>query len=162
MTGPIFSRRDFLKRAWQGATALVAASLGYVGWRFLESRTGMSQTGAAIVAGSPDSFLPGSVTPFPEGKFYLVRAADGGFLALSRQCTHLACTVLWQENTFRCPCHGSEFESTGRVINPPASNALGCYQITFENGRIVVDTGRKLKRSDNLSDDFAYLTESDT
>lgn len=162
MTQPTFSRRDFLKRAWQGTTALVAASFGYIGWRFLDSRTVINQTGTVIVAGSADSFLPGSVTPFPEGKFYLVRTEDGGFLALSRQCTHLACTVLWQGKTFRCPCHGSEFESTGQVINPPASQALWRYEITIEDNRLVVDTRRKVTQSESPSEDFVYAAEGDT
>lgn len=162
MTDSTVSRRDFLKRAWQGATTLVATSMGYVGWRFLSSRTDDAQTGRIIIAGSPDAFLPGSVTPFPQGQFYLVRADNGGFLALSRQCTHLACMVLWQEETFRCPCHGSEFERTGHLINPPASHDLWHYKIAVENNRLVVDTGQRLERSANPSDDYIYIPEDQT
>jgi nitrite reductase/ring-hydroxylating ferredoxin subunit len=162
MTGPVMSRRGFLKRAWQGVTALVATSMGYVGWRFLESRPQDERTVKVVVAGSIESFLPGSVTPFPSGQFYLVRSQDGGFLALSQQCTHLACTVLWQNETFRCPCHGSEFEHTGHVINSPASEALWRYQVNIEDNRIVVDTSRKLERSANPADDFVYRSDDPT
>ena len=35
-----------------------------------------------IVAGPVDRFEPGTVTAFPEGRFYLARLAGGGFLAL--------------------------------------------------------------------------------
>lgn len=162
MTETSVSRREFLKQAWQGATALVVASLGYVGWRFMDSRTSDEQVGKRIVVGNPEAFLLGSVTPFPEDQFFLVRASDGGFLALSRQCTHLACTVLLQDITFRCPCHGSEFDHTGWVINPPASDPLWRYMITIEDNRIVVDTRHKLKRGEALSSDFVYAPESDT
>ena len=42
----------------------------------------------------------------------LVEGADGGFLALSSRCTHLGCSVPWDEKarTFPCPCHASTFD----------------------------------------------------
>jgi len=101
-----------------------------------------------ITAGPVDKFQMDSVTAFVRGKFYLVRLADGGFLALSRKCTHLGCTVPWlsKEGRFECPCHASAFDIRGEVIRPPAPRALDIYRLFIENNVVKVDTSRLIKR----------------
>jgi glycine/D-amino acid oxidase-like deaminating enzyme/nitrite reductase/ring-hydroxylating ferredoxin subunit len=44
----------------------------------------------------------------------------------SAVCTHLGCTVTWNnsEKSFDCPCHGSRYSVSGNVINGPANSAL--------------------------------------
>lgn len=46
--------------------------------------------------------------------------------ALNAICTHLGCVVPWNnaENKFKCPCHGSQYDSTGKVIRGPAPLSL--------------------------------------
>ena len=101
-----------------------------------------------MVAGPVERFAPGSVTAFPAGRFYLSRLADGGFLALSRTCTHLGCTVPWleDEQRFACPCHASVFDITGEVLGPPADRALDLYPVRIENGIVKVDTTARIRR----------------
>ncbi len=103
---------------------------------------------SVIVAGPVDRFEPGSVTAFPEGRFYLARLADGGFLALHRECTHLGCTVPWvaAENRFVCPCHASSFDITGDVLSPPAPRPLDIFPVRIENAIVKVDIRRAVKR----------------
>ena len=111
-----------------------------------------------ISAGAVNTFLPESVTAFVRGRFYLARLDDGGFLALSRKCTHLGCTVPWveKEKRFACPCHASAFDITGNVISPPAPRPLDIYPITIENDIVKVDTGRTIKRSVFKADQVVY------
>jgi cytochrome b6-f complex iron-sulfur subunit len=106
-------------------------------------------TDGIVTAGAVDDFSPGTVTAFPGGKFYLVRLDDGGFLALHRQCTHLGCTVPWDEATARfiCPCHASTFDLRGDVVAPPAPRALDLFPIRIENGIVKVDVSRPIRRS---------------
>jgi cytochrome b6-f complex iron-sulfur subunit len=104
--------------------------------------------GSVIVAGPVDRFEPGSVTAFPEGRFYLARLADGGFLALHRECTHLGCTVPWvaAEDRFVCPCHASSFDIMGDVLSPPAPRPLDVFPVRIENDTVKVDISRPIKR----------------
>lgn len=152
-------RRDFLGIIWQGIGALAAAGMGFIGVRFLSSQDRESASGGVIMVGSVESFSPGTVTPIPEGKCYLVRNAEGGFLALYRQCTHLSCMVIWEQDQFRCPCHGSAFTMEGKVITPPASSALSCFAVQIENGQVQIDTNRQIKRTKTTAEDFVYPSE---
>ena len=155
------SRRSLLTKIWVLLGVIALAELIGVVFAFFKPRKQRVSTAdrdAIIVAGSVDSFLPGTVTAFVRGKFYLARLADGGFLALSRTCTHLGCTVPWvaKENKFICPCHSSEFDITGEVISPPAPRALDVYQVVIENNIIKVDTGKRKKRSGFATDQIVY------
>ncbi len=54
------------------------------------------------------------------------RDAGGDLHVRSAVCPHLGCVVQWNpaETTWDCPCHGSRFDATGRVINGPANRDL--------------------------------------
>jgi glycine/D-amino acid oxidase-like deaminating enzyme/nitrite reductase/ring-hydroxylating ferredoxin subunit len=60
------------------------------------------------------------------GKVAAYRAEDGTLHAVSAVCTHLGCQVKWNgaERSWDCPCHGSRFDVTGRVIQGPAVKDL--------------------------------------
>lgn len=61
------------------------------------------------------------------GRKVAVFRDDGGALhAVSPRCAHLGCTVGWNdaERTWDCPCHGSRYDASGRVIHGPAQDDL--------------------------------------
>ncbi len=145
-------RRRFLGLLWLGLAFVAAAEIVWVIVSFFRPRqrqTGNGGPGAIVPAGTVEDFAPDTVTAFPRGQFYLARLADGGFLALSRTCTHLGCTVPWveKEKKFACPCHASSFDITGDVVSAPAPRALDLFPITIENTTLKVDTGKRIKRS---------------
>lgn len=154
-------RRDFLRLAWGVLGGLAAAGAGFIGLRFLTSRATEDAFGGVIEAGRLADFPPGSVTPFPAGRFYLVRLADGGLLALHRRCTHLACVVLWdaEAGRFNCPCHGSEFQPDGAVLNPPAPRPLVRFPVIVEGDTVSVDTGTPIERDRTGPQDVVYPPE---
>jgi cytochrome b6-f complex iron-sulfur subunit len=84
----------------------------------------------------------------PNGRFYVSRLPDGGFLALYQRCTHLGCSVPWDqvEERFVCPCHSSQFTPDGAVLNPPAPRPLDLFSVRIADGRVLVDTGKPLAR----------------
>ncbi len=124
------------------------------------SKTGVKSGDAETIieAGPVAKFPLDSVTAFIRGKFYLSRLEDGGFLALSRKCTHLGCTVPWldKEKRFACPCHASAFDIKGEVVNPPAPRPLDLYRLFIENNIVKVDTGKRIKRSGFRAEQVVY------
>jgi glycine/D-amino acid oxidase-like deaminating enzyme/nitrite reductase/ring-hydroxylating ferredoxin subunit len=59
-------------------------------------------------------------------KVAVYRDNSGALHECSAVCTHLGCVVSWNsvEKTWDCPCHGSRFDSVGRVIGGPAISDL--------------------------------------
>lgn len=147
---PTPPRRRLLLRLWGVLGLAAVAEAAWVVASFLRPRRGDAARDVRLVTAGPlDQFEPGSVSAFPAGRFYLVRLADGGFLALHRECTHLGCTVPWVADKahFACPCHASVFDITGSVLSPPAPRPLDHYPVRIENGIVKVDTGRRLRRA---------------
>ncbi|MFB2975116.1 cytochrome b6-f complex iron-sulfur subunit [Microseira sp. BLCC-F43] len=62
--------------------------------------------------------------------------ADYGINAV---CTHLGCVVPWNiaENKFKCPCHGSQYDSTGKVVRGPAPLSLALVHANVEDDKVV-------------------------
>ena len=155
------TRRSFLNIFWLILGGVALAEFVAVAFAFLRPRKSKARgegTDSIITAGAVERFNPNSVTAFVRGKFYLARLEDGGFLALSRTCTHLGCSIPWieKEMKFACPCHGSAFDITGNVIEAPAPRALDIYPITIENKIIKVDTRKPIKRSTFRVEQLTY------
>ncbi len=75
----------------------------------------------------PGKLLPGEgmvITGKNPLAFY--RDEQGALHQYSASCTHLGCTVAWNnfEKSFDCPCHGSRFSYAGKVVNGPANDGL--------------------------------------
>jgi cytochrome b6-f complex iron-sulfur subunit len=148
----IESRREFLTKLWKGLGVVVSLEVVAVFFGFLFSSKKENEESSSkqiIVAGKANSFQPDTVTAFRGGRFYLARLADGGFMAVSIRCTHLGCSINWEDNKkkFVCPCHSSSFAINGEVENPPAPTALDYFPVIIENGIVKVDIGTKLKRN---------------
>jgi cytochrome b6-f complex iron-sulfur subunit len=161
-TGP--TRRSFFNILWLILGGVALAEFVAVAFAFLKPRKSEvrgEDNDSIIIAGAVARFEPNSVTAFVRGKFYLARLQDGGFLALSRTCTHLGCSVPWleKEKQFACPCHGSSFDITGNAIEAPAPRALDIYPIVIENNFIKVHTHKPIKRSRFRIDQVTHLTK---
>jgi cytochrome b6-f complex iron-sulfur subunit len=155
------SRRSFLNKLWFALGFVALAEFFAVAFAFLrpgKPAANRENIDAVVTAGAVAAFTLDSVTAFVRGRFYLARLADGGFLALSRKCTHLGCTVPWveKEKRFACPCHASAFDITGNVIRPPAPRALDIYPLVIENDIVKVDTSRTIKRSEFKAEQVVY------
>lgn len=61
-----------------------------------------------------------------------------GDYGLNAVCTHLGCVVPWNgnENKFMCPCHGSQYDNTGKVVRGPAPLSLALVHAKAEEDKI--------------------------
>ena len=154
------NRRDFFKTAWKGLGILAALEVMGVITTFMFSAKNKNNLSPKrlLEAGPVDSFGLNTVSAFMGGRFYLARQKDGGFIALSLRCTHLGCSVSWEEdkNRFICPCHSSAFDISGEVLNPPAARALDYYPVLIENGVVKVDIGTLKERNTFRKDQLIY------
>ena len=74
---------------------------------------------------------------------YLVVKEEGGLqdYGISSICTHLGCVVPWDINAgrFKCPCHGSQYDATGKVVRGPAPLSLAlAHADVAENENVVL------------------------
>lgn len=134
-----FSRRDFLKLTRNGILWLSAA-LGLAGlFRFLDyDPSSAPQTEFDL--GSVTNYPPGSRTLLANIPAVLIHN-ENGFVTLSLTCTHLGCTVEQNKDGFHCPCHGSYFDTDGRLLHGPASKSLTSLRIEIlEDDRLILHT----------------------
>jgi len=79
---------------------------------------------ADVESKSLDSIAPGQgkIVSIEGKKIAACRSEKGELSLLSPVCPHLKCDVAWNnaEQSWDCPCHGSRFTPSGRVINGPA------------------------------------------
>jgi cytochrome b6-f complex iron-sulfur subunit len=73
------------------------------------------------------------------GSVLVARTSQDAFSALSTACTHAACAITgYSGQTFVCPCHGSQFDTSGRVVMGPAQIALRQYTTQFAGGVLTI------------------------
>jgi len=71
------------------------------------------------------------VTKYNGEKLALYKDEHGELHAVSPVCTHLKCSVAWNdaEQSWDCPCHGSRFSYEGKVLTGPADHDLEKIEI---------------------------------
>ena len=93
---------------------------------------GKLQAGTALAFVIPPDNVPGIV--FVTGK--------GELRALSAKCTHVGCTVVWERKgsteRLHCPCHASNFDTNGAVLNGPAKKPLPRYKVQAKGEDAVI------------------------
>ncbi len=145
-------RRNFCLHACQAASCLALGSLVEAcgGGGSGPSNVPQLSIVNGNVSGNTVVVQIDSVSPLAAvGGAAMVRSAGGSFLvsrtaqetlaALTSTCTHEACTITGFDNTnYVCPCHGSKFTTTGRVINGPANAPLRTFATQFANNVLTI------------------------
>jgi cytochrome b6-f complex iron-sulfur subunit len=77
-------------------------------------------------------------------RIWVDRTPDRLFVIYAR-CTHLGCTPDWKpsENKFKCPCHGSGYDSEGVNFEGPAPRPMDRAHVEIApDGQILVDVSK--------------------
>ena len=94
--------------------------------------------------GPPSDYALGVDTKWQQQyRIWVTRTSDRLFVIYAR-CTHLGCTPDWKasENKFKCPCHGSGYDSEGIAFEGPAPRPMDRAKVEIDaEGQIVVDIG---------------------
>ncbi len=114
--------------------------------------------------GYPQDFGFGVDTKFQQQyRIWVVRNAERLFVIYAR-CTHLGCTPDWKESEqkFKCPCHGSGYDSEGINFEGPAPRPMDRAHVELDaEGQIVVDVGRLYQQPkgarSQFNDEGAFL-----
>ena len=71
---------------------------------------------------------------------WVIMQANGAITAFSPMCPHLGCGFRWDASAkqFHCPCHGSVYDVTGKVLAGPAPRPLDVLPTKVENGQLLV------------------------
>jgi len=141
--GPENTAADQRRRhlVWAGVAAFLAAWL-LAFFRFFLPRT-LFEPSTVFKIGYPTDYGLGVNEKWLQAyRIWVDRTPDRLFVIYAR-CTHLGCTPDWKaaENKFKCPCHGSGYDSEGINFEGPAPRPMDRAQIELApDGQIVVDT----------------------
>src|SRR6202167_213228 len=163
-TGPSNTDIDRRRRrlVWAAVTAFLTAwFLAF--FRFFLPRT-LFEPNTVFKIGYPSEFALGVDTKFQQKyRIWVDRTPDRVFVIYAR-CTHLGCTPDWKpsENKFKCPCHGSGYDSEGINFEGPAPRPMDRAHIeTSPDGQILVDVSRLYQwpkgQPSQFNDDGAFL-----
>lgn len=148
------TRREFCQRVCQAASlAAVGTIVGGCGG----SPTAPSDIGSALPvvsgsrvnsrttvnvgAGSPLASTGGkALVQAGAVNFLVTRTGTSAFVALTAICTHQQCTVAnFSGTVFVCPCHGSEYDTSGAVVRGPAGSPLRPFTTDFADPLLTIN-----------------------
>ncbi len=147
--------------------AWLSAALG--GWTLAALRfmfpTVLYEPNPIFKAGFPTDFpLDGGKSAVSdkwqkEFRTWIVTTA-AGIYAFQAKCTHLGCTPRWEVNDqrFKCPCHGSNFNIDGEVVAGPAPEPLRrCAVSLASDGQLVVNRAIISNNPSDIATDKYFL-----
>jgi cytochrome b6-f complex iron-sulfur subunit len=142
------NRRQFLKAlAASGGAAVCGSFLAACGSANAASSGAGGTAGVTVDLTKPENQSLASVGGVlaldanavdPKG-LLLYRSSETAVFAFSRKCTHMGCTIGgFQNGISACPCHGSQFDTSGNVVKGPASSPLTSYKAVLSGTTVTV------------------------
>lgn len=147
---------------WSCVVAFLAAWF-IAFFRFFLPRT-LFEPATSFKIGYPSDFGLGVDTKFQQKYRIWVDRVPGRIFVIYAKCTHLGCTPDWKpaENKFKCPCHGSGYDSEGVNFEGPAPRPMDRAHVEMgPDGQIIVDVSRLYQwpkgQASHFDDPGSYL-----
>jgi cytochrome b6-f complex iron-sulfur subunit len=163
--GRIGTEVDLKRRrlVWTGVVAFLATWL-LAFFRFFLPRT-LFEPSTVFKIGYPSDFGLGVDTKFQQRYRIWVDRIPGRLFVIYAKCTHLGCTPDWKpsENKFKCPCHGSGYDSEGVNFEGPAPRPMDrAFVEIAPDGQVQVDVSRLYQwpkgQASHFDDPGAFLS----
>ena len=95
-----------------------------------------------VSAGKVQDFKPnsGKIVKFGSRPVLLIRVSDTEWKAFSAICTHLNCTVQFQQSSHQiwCACHNGFYNLNGQVVSGPPPRPLDEYAVHIRGEEVVI------------------------
>jgi cytochrome b6-f complex iron-sulfur subunit len=155
-TAPDPPVNKFRRRIVWGVVASFTAVTGLSILRFFLPRA-IFEPSSVFRIGFPGDYALGVDTKWQQQyRIWVVKNTERLFV-IRAVCTHLGCTPDWKasENKFKCPCHGSGYDSEGINFEGPAPRPMDRARVSIDaTGQVVVDTNTLFLREKGKVDQF--------
>ena len=142
MTG---GRRSLIRWLLGGGLFSSIASFLYPVTRFIMPPNVPEAAVNEVVAGKVQMLKPdaGAIVRFGNKPALVVRLSESEWKAFSAVCTHLNCTVQYQESTHLiwCACHNGYYDLNGKVLSGPPPRPLEEYVVRIRGDEVVITRG---------------------
>ncbi|MBI1281865.1 MAG: Rieske 2Fe-2S domain-containing protein [Anaerolineaceae bacterium] len=105
---------------------------------------------SASTTGYPRDYVRHSWVLIEDAHAWLVRDALG-FYAVDASCSHLGCMIVFDEDSFSCPCHNSIFTTEGTPVSGPARHSLRFLMVDLDDdGKLMIRRDRTVSADDRF------------
>lgn len=149
------ARREFCLRMWEAGSLLALG--GTLGSLLVSCKeddaTGNAPalpivaadiTGVTVTVNAVSNTVLANVgsaalVQFSGGSLLVAHTSQAIFVALTSTCTHEGCTITgFRDQVYVCPCHGSQFQTSGQVAQGPAASPLRTFPTQFSNDQLTI------------------------
>ena len=138
-------RRSILRWLLGGGIFSSIASFLYPVTKFMMPPNVPEAAVNEVVAGKVQMLKPNAaaIVKFGSRPVLLIRAGETEWKALTAVCTHLNCTVQYQESTHQiwCACHNGFYDLNGKVVSGPPPKPLDEYAVRIRGDEVVITRG---------------------
>jgi cytochrome b6-f complex iron-sulfur subunit len=135
-------RRTLLRWLLGGGFTASALSFLYPAIKFMNPPPVPEASTNEVSAGKVQSLKPnsGKIVKFGSRPALLVRVSETEWRAFSAICTHLNCTVQFQDSTRQiwCACHNGYYDLNGKVVSGPPPRPLEEFSVHIRGEDVVI------------------------
>jgi cytochrome b6-f complex iron-sulfur subunit len=139
---PDEGRRTLISWLLGGGVAASLASFFYPVVRYLDPPLVAEAAVNEVAAGKVQDLKPnsGKIVKFGNKPALLVRVNETDWKAFSAVCTHLNCTVQYQDSRREiwCACHNGTYDLEGRVASGPPPKPLEELAVKIRGDEVVI------------------------